>query len=104
MNFKDNNKSKKPPDKKGDKSKSQEESSNSKKKKFQKKKGKAEGNKCTYCGKGFHPERSCMKKQIDMLNQLLEKKTCHFLKTQRRRKEDQVSKTRRELMPWLKAL
>ena len=29
--------------------------------------------KCAYCGKGYHPERSCMKKQTDMLNQLLEK-------------------------------
>ena len=73
FNSKDNKKANKPPDKKGDNSKSQEESSNSKKKKFQKKKGKGEGIKCAYCGKGFHPASSCMKKHIDMLTQLLEK-------------------------------
>ena len=74
LNSKDKKKANKPLDKKGDKCKSQEESSNSKKKNFQKKKGKGEGSiKCAYCGKGFHPERSYMKKQIDMLTQLLEK-------------------------------
>ena len=61
VNSKENKKAKNPLDKKGDKSKSQEESSNSKKK-FQKKKGKGEGSKCAYYGKGFHLERSCMKK------------------------------------------
>ena len=50
---KDKKKAKKPPYKKGDKSKSQEDSSNSKKKNIQKKKGKGEGSKCPYCGKGF---------------------------------------------------
>ena len=30
--------------------------------------------KFAYCGKGFHPERSCMKTKIYILNQLLEKK------------------------------
>ena len=68
VNSKDKKKDKNPPDKKGDKTKSQEGSLNSKKKK-----GKGEGSKCTYCGKGFHPESSCMKKQIDMLNQFMEK-------------------------------
>ena len=29
--------------------------------------------KCTYFGKFFHPESSCMKKHIAMLNQILEK-------------------------------
>ena len=29
--------------------------------------------KCAKCGKGFHPDMSCMKKQIDMLTQILEK-------------------------------
>ena len=29
--------------------------------------------KCAYYDKGYHPERYCMKKQIDMLTQLLEK-------------------------------
>ena len=27
---------------------------------------------CTYCHKGFHPKISCMKKTIDMMDQLLE--------------------------------
>ena len=30
-------------------------------------------NKCSYCSKGNHTESSCMKKQIDMLTNLLEK-------------------------------
>ena len=30
-------------------------------------------NKCAYCNKGNHTESSCMKKQIDMLTQILEK-------------------------------
>ena len=71
-------KDKKPPDKKGDNSKSHEESTNSEKKKFQKNKGKGEGSKCTYCGKGFHPESSCKKKKIYMLTQLLEKNNISF--------------------------
>ena len=29
--------------------------------------------KCTYCQKGFHPEFSCMKKQIDQMAQILQK-------------------------------
>ena len=29
--------------------------------------------KCAYYSKGYHPESSCMKKQIDMLTQLLDK-------------------------------
>ena len=35
--------------------------------------------KCAYCGKGFHPESSCMKKQIDMLTQLLDKHNISLL-------------------------
>ena len=57
---------------KRDEKKSQEEPQGSKKN-FQKKKNKGEMSKCTYCSKGYHLERSCMKKQIDMLTQLLEK-------------------------------
>ena len=37
------------------------------------KKGK-EKTKCTYCHKGWHPESACMKKNINMMAQLLEKK------------------------------
>ena len=73
VNSKDKNKANNPPNKKWDKSKSQEESSNSKKKNSQKKKGKGEGSKCTYHGNGFHPDRSWMKKKIDILTQILEK-------------------------------
>ena len=36
-------------------------------------KGKGEMSKCAYRGKVFHPKRSCMKKQIDMLTKILEK-------------------------------
>ena len=73
MNSKGKKKAKKPLDQKVYNFKFHAESSNSKKKNFQKKKGKGEMSKCTYCGKGFHPESSCMKKQIDMLTKLLEK-------------------------------
>jgi hypothetical protein len=31
------------------------------------------GEKCTYCHKGFHSESTCMKKQIDMMSQILQK-------------------------------
>ena len=71
--YKGNKKDKKPPEQMGDNSKSHEESSNSKKNKSQKKKGKGEMSKCAYYDKGYHPERYCMKKQIDILTQLLEK-------------------------------
>ena len=72
MDSKGNNKSKKPPEKKRDKNKSQEEPQGSNKN-SQKKKNKGEMSECTYCSKGYHPKSSCMKKQIDMLTQLLEK-------------------------------
>jgi hypothetical protein len=29
------------------------------------------GDKCTYCHKGFHPESTCMQKQIDLMTQIL---------------------------------
>ena len=73
MDYKGNKKDKKPHDQNGDLIKSNEESSKSKKKNSQKKKVKGEMRKCAYYGKGFHPERSCMKKKNDMLNQILEK-------------------------------
>eukprot|EP00253_Pinus_taeda_P002130 PITA_02130 len=31
------------------------------------------GNRCTYCQRGFHPESSCMKKQIDQMEEILQK-------------------------------
>ena len=48
-------------------------SSDEPKKNTHKKTNKGEMNKCSYCSKGNHTERSCMKKQIDMLTNLLEK-------------------------------
>ena len=42
--------------------------------------------KCTYSGKGFHPETSCMKNQIDTLTQLLEKQNI-FLPKGAKKKE-----------------
>jgi hypothetical protein len=42
---------------------------------FRSKGGKGrKGEKCTYCHKGFHPESTCMKKQIDLVSQILHKK------------------------------
>ena len=52
---------------KGDKNKSTEETSNSKVGKQKKEK-----TKCSYCGGGFHPEISCMKKTIDLMAQVLQ--------------------------------
>ena len=65
-------KSKNPPEQNRDKEKSLEEPQGSKKN-YQKKKNKGEMSKCAYCNKGNHTKSSCMKKQIDMLTQLLEK-------------------------------
>ena len=65
-------KAKIPPEQKRDKNKSQEETQGSKKN-SQMKKNKGQMSKCAYYSKGYHPESSCMKKQIDMLTQLLEK-------------------------------
>ena len=86
MDSKGNKKDKKAPDRKGDKSKSHEESSNFKKKNSQKKKGKGEMSKCANCGKGFHPKRSCIKKQIDMLTQILEKNNISLLEGTKKNK------------------
>ena len=63
---KERKKAKKAPEKKRYKNKSQEELQGSKKN-FQKKKNKGEMSKCAYCSKGYHLERSCMKKKIDVL-------------------------------------
>ena len=52
---------------KGDKNKSTEETSNSKVGKQKKDK-----TKCSYCGRGFHPESSCMKNTIDLMAQVLQ--------------------------------
>ena len=65
-------------EKKREKNKSQEDPQGSKNK-FQKKKKKGEMRKCAYCSKGYHPESSCMKNQIDMLTQLLQKNNISLL-------------------------
>ena len=65
-------KAKNPPKQKRDKNKSQKDPQGFKKN-LQKEKNKGEMSKCAYCNKGYHPESSCMKKQIDMLTQLPEK-------------------------------
>ena len=75
---------KNPPEQKRDKAKYQEESSCSKKNP-QKKKNKGEMSKCAYYSKGYHPEISCMKKQIDMLTQLLEKNGISLLDISKKR-------------------
>ena len=93
---------KKPHDQKKDKSKSHEEPSSSKNN-SQKKKGKGEMRKYNYCGMVFHLEISCMKKQIDMLTQLLEKHNISLPEGAKRRVR-QILKTRREFMHWLQAL
>ena len=72
MDSKSKKKAKNPPEQKREKNKSPEEPQSSKKN-YEKKKNKGEMSKSTYCSKGNYPERSCMKKQIDILTQLLEK-------------------------------
>ena len=89
MDSKIKKKYKNPPDKKREKSKSQEEPLRSKKN-IQKKKNEGEMSKFAYCGKGYHPKIPYMKKQIDMLTQLLRRITSPFVIAQRREKEDQI--------------
>ena len=51
---------------------------------FDSKKHKNKGNqgkekvKCSYCGQGFHPEHACMKKNIDDMTLLLERKNINL--------------------------
>ena len=55
-----------------EKKQQQEESSGSKKHKNKGNQGK-EKVKCSYYGKGFHPEHACMKKNLDEMTSLLER-------------------------------
>ena len=71
MDSKSKKKAKNPP-KKGRYKKQSPEDKQGPKKNTQKKKNKGEMNKCSYCSKGNHTKSSCMKKQIDMLTNLLE--------------------------------
>ena len=66
VDLKSKKKAKNPPEQKRDKNKSQQDPQGSKKN-SQKKKNKGEMSKCAYYSKGYHPESSCMKKQIDLL-------------------------------------
>ena len=50
-----------------------------------KEKKKQEKKKCTYCHKGWNPESACMKKTIDIMAQLLEKKNIPLLEGARRK-------------------
>ena len=86
-------KAKKPPEQKRDKNKSPKEPQGSKKKP-QKKKNKGEMSKCTYYSKGNHPKSSCMKKQIDMLTQLLEKNGISLPDSSKKREEGSNSEDR----------
>ena len=92
------NKAKNPPEQKRDKKQSPEEPQGSKKN-YQKKKNKGEMSKCAYCNKGNHTERSCMKKKIDMLTQLLEKNGISLPESSKKREGGSSSDDReREFM------
>ena len=58
----------------------QEESFGSKKHKNKGNHGKEKG-KCSYYGKGFHPEHYCMKKKLDEVTSLLERNTINLSKS-----------------------
>ena len=78
VDLKSKKKSKNPPKEKRDKKQSREDLQGPKKN-YQKKKNKGEMSKCAYCTKGYHPKSSCMKKQIDMLTQILKKNNISLL-------------------------
>ena len=61
-----------------------DESSGSRKKKVKGHNGK-EKVRCSYCGKVFHPEHSCMKKNIDEATSLLERNHINLLERFQRR-------------------
>ena len=50
--------------------------------------------KCAYCSKGNHLERSCMKKQIDMLTQILKKNGISLPDSSKKREGGSNSKDR----------
>ena len=72
VDSKSKKKAKNPPEQRRDKKQSPADQQGPKKN-TQKKKNKGEMNKCSYYSKGNHTEISCMKNQIDMLTNLLEK-------------------------------
>ena len=104
VDSKSNKKSKNPLEQNRDKSKSQEDPSSSKKNFQKKKKNKGEMSKCTYYSNGYHPESSCMKNQIDMLTQILEKNNISLPDFSKKKEGGSNSEDReREYMPWLLA-
>ena len=62
----------------------QDEPSGSKKNKNKGNQGK-EKVKCSYCEKGFHPEHSCMKKNLDEMTLLLERNNINIHDNVRKR-------------------
>ena len=55
-------------------------------------------NKCTYYNKGNHSESSCMKKQIDMLTQLLEKNGISLPESSKKREGGSSSDDRERVL------
>jgi hypothetical protein len=55
-------------------------------------KGKKGKSKFNYCNCGYHPELACMKKQIDLMVQILQKNNLgeHILEVEKKRSEDQA--------------
>ena len=102
VDSKSKKKAKNTPEQKRDKKQSLEEPQGSKKN-YQKKKNKGEMNKCVYCNKGNHTEISCMKKQIDMLTQILEKNGISLLDSSKKREGGSSSDDRERVHHWLLA-
>ena len=93
MDSKSKKKAKNPLEQKRDKKQSPEEPQGSKKN-YQKKKNKEEMSKCAYYNKGNHTEISCMKKQIEMMTQLLEKNGISLLDSSKKREGGSNSEDR----------
>ena len=55
---------------------------------------------CSYCGRGFHSERSCMRRQLDEMDLLLKKHTFLYLLAQGRMtlKKKKMKKTKGKAM------
>ena len=54
--------------------------------------------KCSYCGKGFHPEHACMKKKLDEATSLLEKNHINLPKSFRGEISKIKNHNRKEVM------
>ena len=98
MDSKSIKKAKNPPEQKRDK-KQYPKDQQGPKKNTQKKKNKGDMNKCSYCNKGNHTESSCMKNQIDMLTQLLEKNDISLPDSSKKREGGSSSEDRERIHP-----